>query len=192
LRLAMEKGPANVRVDEIAEAAGVSPRTYNNYFPSREHAIVAAVTTSRVTALPAARPLTDAVIDAVVATYTDPGDAVLMITTNPVLRAVYVDSAAGIEEPLAAAMAARGVDPGTAEVLSAAVAAAAKVALRRWLQPTGPAGLMVVSGSLPDLLRTALAPLAPALDAADGRVRAASGPRPGTVGRDADLTSPHP
>ena len=41
LRLAMEHGPDNVRVDDIADAAGVSPRTYNNYFSSREQAIVA-------------------------------------------------------------------------------------------------------------------------------------------------------
>jgi len=36
-----------VRVDDIAESAGVSPRTYNNYFSSREQAIVAAVTAER-------------------------------------------------------------------------------------------------------------------------------------------------
>jgi len=36
LRLALDRGPENVRVDDIAEAAGVSPRTYNNYFSSRE------------------------------------------------------------------------------------------------------------------------------------------------------------
>nr|BFE79419.1 hypothetical protein GCM10020093_020200 [Planobispora longispora] len=47
LRLALERGPDNVRVDDIAEAAGVSPRTYNNYFSSREQAIVAAVTGER-------------------------------------------------------------------------------------------------------------------------------------------------
>src|ERR671930_1848669 len=73
LRLALERGPENVRVDDIAEAAGVSPRTYNNYFSSREQAIVAAVTAereSRIAAAVAARPAdvsrADAVIDAVV------------------------------------------------------------------------------------------------------------------------------
>jgi AcrR family transcriptional regulator len=55
LRLALEKGVDNVRVDEIAEAAGVSPRTYNNYFPSREHAIVAGITASRAQAVADAR-----------------------------------------------------------------------------------------------------------------------------------------
>src|SRR3569833_3305022 len=44
LRLALEQGPgglALVRVRDIAEAAGVSPRTYNNYSSSREEAICA-------------------------------------------------------------------------------------------------------------------------------------------------------
>src|SRR5258705_5932723 len=73
LRLALERGPENVRVDDIAEAAGVSPRTYDNYFSSREQAIIAAVTAeraSRVSAAVAARPAhgspADPVIDAVV------------------------------------------------------------------------------------------------------------------------------
>src|SRR2546430_11883605 len=54
LRLALERGPGNVRVDDIAEAAGVSPRTYNNYFSSREQAIVAAVTAEREARIAAA------------------------------------------------------------------------------------------------------------------------------------------
>ena len=47
LRLAREHGPQNVRVDDIAEAAGVPPRTYNNYFSSREQAIVVALAAER-------------------------------------------------------------------------------------------------------------------------------------------------
>ncbi|MEV0283823.1 TetR family transcriptional regulator [Kribbella sp. NPDC050820] len=40
LRLALEKGPENVTVEEIAEAADVSVRTFFNYFPHKEHAIL--------------------------------------------------------------------------------------------------------------------------------------------------------
>jgi AcrR family transcriptional regulator len=39
LELAAARGLANVCVPEIAAAAGVSPRTFNNYFPSKEAAI---------------------------------------------------------------------------------------------------------------------------------------------------------
>jgi AcrR family transcriptional regulator len=186
LRLALECGPDNVRVSDIAEAAGVSPRTYNNYFSSREQAIVAAVTTereSRVAAAVAATPvsvsLADAVVEAVVEQYTDPGghgrDVLLLITTRPTIRDAFVDTAAAIEHPLTAAIAERlsDTDQSTARVLAASVTAAVRIALERWVQPAtaSPAtsGLIVPSGSLPDLLRSALAPLTPALDAAEGR-----------------------
>ncbi len=181
LRLALERGPDNVRVDDIAEAAGVSPRTYNNYFSSRDQAIVAAVTAGRdgrvgvaVTARAAGVRLAQAVVDAVVGQYTDPaghdGDALLLITTHPSLRARYVDSTAALEEPLADAIVERvgDVDPLTARVLAAGVGAAVRVALRNWRPAVGP-GLVVPDGSLPDLLRRALAPLAPALDLVEER-----------------------
>ncbi|WP_063036094.1 TetR/AcrR family transcriptional regulator [Nocardia grenadensis] len=185
LRLALERGPDNVRVDDIAAAAGVSPRTYNNYFSSREEAIVAAVTSERerrVAAAVAERPtdrLADVVIDAIVDQYTAQGesdrDALLLITTHPALRTAFVHTPSAIEHPLADAITERigDTDPHTARVLAASVAAAVRVALQQWLQPaqTPPAisGLVVPSGALPDLLRSALAPLVPALDAAEKR-----------------------
>ncbi|MHA6629386.1 TetR/AcrR family transcriptional regulator [Pseudonocardia sichuanensis] len=177
LRLALERGPENLRVDDIAEAAGVSPRTYNNYFASREQAIVAGVTAEREVRVAAAvarrspgTGLADAVIDAVVAHYTEPPpsdvDGLLLVTTSPALRTAYLEAVTTIEEPLAAAIAERGggIDRMTARVLAAGVAAATRIALQEWLRATGGSGLVVPSGSLPDLLRAALAPLRPALD----------------------------
>jgi AcrR family transcriptional regulator len=193
LRLAVERGPDQVRVEDIAAAAGVSPRTYNNYFASREQAIVSAVTAdreARIAAAVAARPagvrLADAVTEAVVAQYTNTGErahkALLLITTQTALRDAFLDTTAGIEPPLTAVIAERLGDAGahTARVLAASVAAAVRIALEGWLRPPGNAeatedfaagGLVVPSGSLPDQLRTALAPLAPAFDAAEQRTQ---------------------
>ena len=186
LRLALECGPQNVRVDDIAEAAGVSPRTYNNYFSSREQAIAAALTAERearaaaaVAARPATVRLADAVTEAIVDQYTGPGShdprALVLLTASPALRDAFLDTAAGIEDPLTAVIAGRTGDAGqhVARVLSASVAAAIRIALQQWVRPAGEfraAGELVIpSGSLPDLLRGALAPLAPALDAAERR-----------------------
>ncbi|MFF1699973.1 TetR/AcrR family transcriptional regulator [Streptomyces sp. NPDC058257] len=189
LRLAVERGPDQVRVEDIAEAAGVSPRTYNNYFASREQAIVSAVTAdreARIAAAVAARPagvrLADAVTEAVVEQYTNTGEreheALLLFTTRTALRDAFLDTTAGIEPPLTAVITERLGDAGarTARVLATSVAAAVRIALEDWLQPTGnvgaarslgAGGLVVPSGSLPEHLRAALAPLAPALDAAE-------------------------
>lgn len=193
LRLAVERGPDQVRVEDIAEAAGVSPRTYNNYFASREQAIVSAVTAdreARIAAAVAARPagvrLADAVTEAVVDQYAHTGErehqALLLITTRTALRDAFIDTAGDIEPPLTAVIAERLGDAGapTARVLAASVAAAVRIALEGWLRPAsstgaagsfGAGGLVVPSGSLPDQLRAALAPLAPAFDAAERRAQ---------------------
>ncbi len=190
LRLAVERGPDQVRVEDIAEAAGVSPRTYNNYFASREQAIVSAVTAdreARIAAAVAARPtgtrLADAVTEAVVEQYAYAGDrelrALLLITTRATLLDAFLDASADIEPPLTTVLAERlgDTESPTARVLAAGVAAAVRIALEGWLQPIGnpeaaaspgAAGLVIVSGSLADRLQAALAPLAPAFDAAEG------------------------
>ena len=175
LRLALERGVENVRVDDIAEAAGVSPRTYNNYFASREQAIVAAVAADRALRVgaalrtrPESEPLDIAVTEVVVEQYTSEPevDTLTLITTVPTLRAEFVAAVASLEDPLASAIADRsGIDEAAARVLAAAVSAAARVATKRWIHPAN--GLLVVpQGCLADHLRDALAHIAPALRAA--------------------------
>lgn len=193
LQLAVERGPSLVRVEDIAEAAGVSPRTFNNYFTSREQAIVSAVTAgreSRIAAAISTKPtdlrLADAVTDAVVEQYTSISESeretLLLITTGAALREAFLDATVDLELPLAAVIAEHLDDTGapTAHVLAASVTAAARIALEDWLRPAEGAqvtegsrggALVVPSGSLPELLRTALAPLAPAFDAAERRPR---------------------
>lgn len=178
LRLALERGPENVRVDDIAEAAGVSPRTYNNYFASREQAIVAAVSAareSRIAAALAERPAGESLADAVEAAVVEPfeggdaeSDAILLITTSPALRAEFMDTARAFEQPLATALAERGVDGLSARVMAAAIAAAIRIAIQEWLRPaaSGSTVLVVPNSSLPERIRAALRPLRPALLAA--------------------------
>jgi AcrR family transcriptional regulator len=179
LRLALENGPENVRVDDIAEAAGVSPRTYNNYFASREQAIAAAILAERATRIAAAvrarptEPLAEAVTAAVVDEYTNepPGSALDLIMSAPRLRAEFIDGVSDLREPLTSAIEDRVGDPYTAAVLAAAVSAAAKVAVEHWARPSESTGkgFLVVTGEKPlaELLRDALAHVAPALRTAD-------------------------
>ena len=109
-----------------------------------------------MTARPAHVRLADAVVEPIVKQYADPGerdrDALLLITTRPTLRDAFVDTATAIEHP-------SPPRSPSALVLAASVAAAVRVALQQWVQPAAapPAtgGLVVPSGSLPDLLRTA-------------------------------------
>jgi AcrR family transcriptional regulator len=175
LRLALEHGPQNVRVDDIAEAAGVSPRTYNNYFSSREQAIMVALAAERgarvAAALrkrPADEPLEHAVVGALIEQYSDDGEpdreTLALITSAPALRAEFLDTIAAIERPLAEAIAARTRADGQGElgpeVLAAAVSGAARVAAERWLQPEPDTKFSV-------MLDDALTWIAPALRAAD-------------------------
>jgi AcrR family transcriptional regulator len=152
LRLAAERGLERVRVDEIAAAAGVSPRTYNNYFASKEEAICALVVErarrvgAALRARPADEPLGRAIVQAVVAEYAgdaepDKDEAVRMrlVITAPALRGEFLKATAAMERPLAEAIAARtGADPErdlSPWVLAAAVAGAARVAAGYWSRP---------------------------------------------------------
>ncbi|GAA4187116.1 TetR family transcriptional regulator [Gryllotalpicola kribbensis] len=66
--LSIDKGYENVTVDEIAEAADVSPRTFFNYFPSKEAAVVGQLpegpqpeTISAFLGAPAEQPILDGI-----------------------------------------------------------------------------------------------------------------------------------
>lgn len=186
LRLALEHGMADVRVGDIADAAGVSPRTYNNYFSSAEAAVVAAITDQRVARVaaalrdrPAGEPLADGVVAAVAEHYATPpeADILRLLTSAPRLCAEYVGAMTELRTPLEAVLADRldTRDPMLPGVLAAAVAAAVRVAFEHWVRPSAnpeaaAKGLVVVTGDRPlaELLREALAAVAPALAAAEG------------------------
>jgi AcrR family transcriptional regulator len=147
LRLALEQGPgglALVRVRDIAEAAGVSPRTYNNYFSSREEAICAFQSDQArrlgkaLLARPAGESLGEAVTAAVAEHYgtAEPDRAGLrMIMCTPELEGEALKAFSTAEGPLAEAIAERtGRDALYAHVMAAAIAGAIRVAGRQWIE----------------------------------------------------------
>jgi AcrR family transcriptional regulator len=171
IRLAVEQGFDNVRVEDIAAAAGVSPRTYNNYFASKEEAICA-VSVDRaeligVTLLerPADESLADALLAAMMTYYQPPGgeldrtwvNATRLMMTAPALRGEMLKAGSTTETRLAEAIAQRcGL---TAEdlyphVLGAMLAGAARMGIQHWLRSgtTEP-----FTGVLATALRQALA-----------------------------------
>ncbi len=187
LRLAMERGLDNVLVEDIAAAADVSPRTFNNYFANKYEAICslgverAALIGDALRQRPAEEPLWEALANAVVGHYEQgplrdgPTIASLrMVMCSPQLRGEQHRTLGAMREALASAIAERtamsgagaaGSVPGRegsapaayeglgAEVLAAAVLAAAHVAVRRWAAADPPV-------DLGQLIGTALAELA--------------------------------
>ncbi|GIG65296.1 TetR/AcrR family transcriptional regulator [Phytomonospora endophytica] len=154
MTLAVERGLDNVLVDDIAEAAGVSPRTFNNYFASKYEAICAlAVDRSRragdaLRARPADEPLWTALTAALAAEHRDDGpptrewaDGVRLVTGHPALQGEYLKAQALMRDALAEAIGERvGADPGDMfpAVLAGAAATATEIALDRWLAADPP------------------------------------------------------
>ncbi len=129
LRLAMERGLENVLVEDIAEAAGVSARTFNNYFGSKYEAICALRfdRAMRIGAAlqerPADEPLWDAIVAAVMSEYGSADRAldedwmasIRLVTSTQALRGEYLKVQAMMQYSLAEAIALRlGFKPGAA------------------------------------------------------------------------------
>jgi AcrR family transcriptional regulator len=149
--LAREHGLASVRVPQIAAATGVSPRTFNNYFPSKEAAIVWP-TTWRGTRLaaslagrPAGEPLADALAGATAGMYEQDEidglpagwlrDFRAMVAREPALHGEYLNATSAVEGALADAIARRtGAGEGQLEplVLAGVVAGAERAAVMYW------------------------------------------------------------
>jgi AcrR family transcriptional regulator len=156
MRLAMERGLDNVLVEDIAEAAGVSTRTFNNYFASKYEAICALAFDRAVrigAALrdrPVSEPIWTAITKAVMSEYGTADRAldeewmagIRMVTSTPALTGEYLKVQAMTQYSLAEAIALR-LGAGAARsmfprILAAAVTAAIQAAMERWLH-TDPA-----------------------------------------------------
>jgi AcrR family transcriptional regulator len=177
MRLAIERGLDNVLVEDIAEAAGVSARTFNNYFASKYEAICALQQDRAVRigeallARPAGEPLWDSVTQAVLSQFgpalqnegpagQPPRDWIAglrLVVTTPALIGEYLKVQGLAQYHLAAAIAQRlGTSTETdmfPRIMAGAVSAAIQVAMERWLHSDPPV-------SLAPLLRESLRELA--------------------------------
>jgi AcrR family transcriptional regulator len=173
LRLAIEHGLENVRVGDIAARAGVSPRTYNNYFSSREEAICAVGAdrawrmVASLRARPPSEPLAEALRHAMVDDHdvVEPDKAVLrLIVCHPSLRGEFFRATSGVHRELAEAIAERTGHDAERELLPGVVGSAYQAAWRAsimyWLKDDNGRSL----GSVLQEAFAALAPLADALE----------------------------
>jgi AcrR family transcriptional regulator len=163
MRLAIQRGLENVLVEDIADAAGVSARTFNNYFGSKYEAICALSFDRAMrigTALrerPGDEPLWTAVTNAVMSEYGNADRAldpewmagIRLVISTPALRGEALKVQAMTQYALAEAIAIRvgGSAAGSMfpRILAGAVMAAVNAALDRWVNsdpPTAMAPLM--------------------------------------------------
>jgi AcrR family transcriptional regulator len=152
LRLAIEHGADRITVEAIADAAGVSRRTFSNYFANKEEALLYG-DLQRIRALVdmvRARPATEspwtALTRAAEEFYEQVGELDpagvargRLVRTQPTLIAAQVQTFATLERELAAEVAARTEQTAVRTQLTAAVfLAAMRVSLNVWLdQPPG-------------------------------------------------------
>lgn len=152
LDLAIHNGVEGLTVEAIARKAGVSPRTFFNYFESKEDALVtqAAERSAQVRYLLLKRPAEEAPMRAfykalLASDYfsVDPKDRARvrarqrLTQENPALMTHHLGKIAMVERDFAAALAERmGVDPSediSPELLAAMAMSAIRVALRHWV-----------------------------------------------------------
>lgn len=157
MRLAAEVGPDKVTVEAVAAAADVSPRTFFNYFPSKDDAIIGLASSEESPLLAdlRARPAGERPLTALHETFRasiarlqeDPDRWVLrtqLVQRHPELGARFAARMTELEQQLAAEVAGRsGLDPARSSypsVLVGAVMAAVRAAMTLW-QEHAPAPL---------------------------------------------------
>lgn len=159
VRLAVERGLDKVLVDDIAEAAGVSARTFNNYFASKYEAICA-LQQDRALRIgealrtrPPDEPLWDSVTHAVLSQFVPGSQApdqdrmarIRLVVSSPALAGEYHKAQGVAQYHLAEAIAQRmAVSPATdmfPRIMAGAVLGAIQAAMERWLRSDPPVPL---------------------------------------------------
>ncbi|WP_152546715.1 TetR/AcrR family transcriptional regulator [Amycolatopsis orientalis] len=154
LKLAAEKGVEQVRVEDIASAVGVSPRTFNNYFSSKEEAICSFIVERQervreaLRERPAGETLWEAVSAATLEAYGSSGEpdrgtvkVARSMMLHPSMHGEFLKAHATVEQVLAEAILERaGAGPENAlnaRLMAAIVESAVKTAFFNWLTNEG-------------------------------------------------------
>ncbi|XVQ06576.1 TetR family transcriptional regulator [Spirillospora sp. CA-255316] len=150
VRLVLARGVEGVTVEAIAQEAGVSPRTFHNYFPGKEEAIVAPLADGFRTAIenlrarPADEPIWESLQHSVLGMLLPPGSqedttALLrVVKDNPALLAWQLHDFVELQQEICTVVAARtGTDAERdlyPHLMAGAAGAAIRAATDVWLE----------------------------------------------------------
>jgi AcrR family transcriptional regulator len=162
-RMCFQRGWENVTVDDIAEAANVSPRTFRNYFSTKAEAVAAGHLermlriADDLRARPRTEPLWTAITTSVAAQFEPPArksdalrderhwvERIRFILTEPAIHGEVLKASAAAQVALAKVIAermgARRANQLYPEVAAAVVTAVVGTVMDRWLRegPSGP------------------------------------------------------
>ncbi len=157
LRLAVERGLDATTVEGIADEAGVSRRTFSNYFANKEDAVLHAdrERTEALVAIVEGRPAGEAPWQALRAAAAelyrtrsapDPGwvAQLRLLRRHPSLLARQASDQFALERDLTAVMTARGLDDESARLMTATFLAAVRTGIVLWLDRQGDQPLPVM------------------------------------------------
>jgi len=187
LRLCFQRGWDNVTVDDIADAANVSPRTFRNYFSTKAEAVAAGhlermlKIADALRERPKSEPLWTAITNSVASQFEPPAqkseatrdtkawlERIRFVVTEPAIHGEVLKASAAAQAELAEAVAARtgardakGLYP---QVAAAVVTSVVGTVMDRWLRE-GPAG------SIAPILRQAFELVAAGFPESKARVR---------------------
>src|SRR5512132_348167 len=187
LRLFEEKGYAQTTVDEIADRAAISPRTFFRYFPTKEDVViwdeydplVLDLLDSRPDDEPVAETLRWVIRESLSGLYQRDPERLLarvrLASTVPELRARFVDERThGVEllAPLLASKRGSRTDDLSVQVIGSALLAAVSAALDRWQESGGKSDLVDLLDQATDALVEGVRDLRPSPQARDAPAQA--------------------